>query len=94
MVNSRTTRRQALKMMGGAAAAGVLATRGVASALAQQVTPGKFTDQRASLESYRIPEWFADAKFGIWAHWGPQSAVGGGGAQTRDTVRCERTPIE
>src|SRR5437899_1980234 len=21
---------------------------------------------------YRIPDWFRDAKFGIWAHWGPQ----------------------
>jgi alpha-L-fucosidase len=22
--------------------------------------------------TYRVPEWFRDAKFGIWAHWGPQ----------------------
>jgi len=22
--------------------------------------------------SYRVPDWFRDAKFGIWAHWGPQ----------------------
>jgi alpha-L-fucosidase len=78
MTKSMTTRRQALKLMGGAAAAGALAMRGTTAALAQQVTPGKFTDQRASLESYRIPDWFADAKFGIWAHWGPQSAVGDG----------------
>jgi alpha-L-fucosidase len=21
---------------------------------------------------FRVPEWFRDAKFGIWAHWGPQ----------------------
>lgn len=77
MVRMKTTRRDALKMMGGAAAAGVLATRSM-TALAQSVTPGRFTDTRASLESYRIPEWFADAKFGIWAHWGPQSAVGDG----------------
>jgi alpha-L-fucosidase len=21
---------------------------------------------------YRLPDWFRDAKFGIWAHWGPQ----------------------
>lgn len=26
-----------------------------------------------SLKNYRCPEWFRDAKFGIWAHWGPQS---------------------
>jgi alpha-L-fucosidase len=43
-----------------------------------EVTPGKFTGTRPSLKSYTIPDWFADAKFGIWAHWGPQSAVGDG----------------
>lgn len=26
-----------------------------------------------SLQTYRCPEWFRDAKFGIWAHWGPQA---------------------
>jgi alpha-L-fucosidase len=25
-----------------------------------------------------VPEWFRDAKFGIWAHWGPQSAAEAG----------------
>ena len=25
-----------------------------------------------SLQSYIVPEWYKDAKFGIWAHWGPQ----------------------
>ena len=25
-----------------------------------------------SLKSYRCPDWFRDAKFGIWAHWSPQ----------------------
>jgi alpha-L-fucosidase len=27
----------------------------------------------ASLETYQVPEWFRDAKFGIWSHWGPQA---------------------
>ncbi len=27
----------------------------------------------ASLMEYRCPDWFRDAKFGIWSHWGPQS---------------------
>ncbi|WP_437918704.1 alpha-L-fucosidase [Sphingobacterium sp. LRF_L2] len=31
-----------------------------------------FSPDWASLERYRVPEWFRDAKFGIWAHWGPQ----------------------
>ena len=26
-----------------------------------------------SLRKYKAPEWFRDAKFGIWSHWGPQS---------------------
>jgi alpha-L-fucosidase len=34
-----------------------------------------FLATRASLEGYRIPDWFRDAKFGIWSHWGPQSAI-------------------
>jgi alpha-L-fucosidase len=29
------------------------------------------TDQ--SLSQYQYPTWFRDAKFGIWAHWGPQA---------------------
>ncbi len=33
--------------------------------------PFKPTEQ--SLKNYKYPEWFSDAKFGIWAHWGPQA---------------------
>jgi alpha-L-fucosidase len=33
--------------------------------------PYKPTDE--SLQQFRYPEWFRDAKFGIWAHWGPQA---------------------
>ena len=32
-----------------------------------------FTPDFASLRTYSAPEWFRDAKFGIWSHWGPQS---------------------
>ena len=39
---------------------------------------GPFQGTQASLdEHYRCPKWFADAKLGFWAHWGPQS-VGSG----------------
>ncbi|MDQ2711299.1 MAG: alpha-L-fucosidase [Acidobacteriota bacterium] len=34
-----------------------------------------FQGTRESLANYETPEWFRDAKFGIWAHWGPQSAI-------------------
>ncbi len=33
---------------------------------------GKFEPTWESLEQYRTPDWYRDAKFGIWAHWGPQ----------------------
>jgi alpha-L-fucosidase len=34
---------------------------------------GPFGTNDASLAEYKCPEWFRDAKFGIWAHWGPQA---------------------
>lgn len=33
---------------------------------------GPFRPYWESLKAYRYPEWFRDAKFGIWAHWSPQ----------------------
>ncbi len=39
------------------------------------LTSGPFQATRGSLDAYRVPEWFRDAKFGIWSHWGPQSGV-------------------
>ena len=33
---------------------------------------GKFEPTWQSLGQYETPEWFRDAKFGIWAHWGAQ----------------------
>ena len=41
-----------------------------------QVEPmqyGKYKPEWGSLKKFEAPEWFRDAKFGIWAHWGPQS---------------------
>jgi alpha-L-fucosidase len=32
----------------------------------------KFESTVESLQQYTCPEWFRDAKFGVWAHWGPQ----------------------
>jgi alpha-L-fucosidase len=48
------------------------------SASVINLTPGKYMGTQASLKAYTIPDWFADAKFGIWSHWGPQSAIGDG----------------
>lgn len=40
--------------------------------LTEPMNSGKFQPNWESLKQYETPEWFRDAKFGIWAHWGPQ----------------------
>jgi alpha-L-fucosidase len=37
-----------------------------------EIEKGPFKPTWESLRTYTCPEWFRDAKFGIWAHWGPQ----------------------
>jgi alpha-L-fucosidase len=37
------------------------------------IAPGPFVGSMNSLTNYSYPKWFRDAKFGIWAHWGPQA---------------------
>ncbi len=41
----------------------------------EPVAQGPYDSTVASLSDYQCPEWFRDAKFGIWAHWGPQCAA-------------------
>lgn len=38
----------------------------------ESVLKGKFKPTWESLAQYQTPDWFRNAKFGIWAHWGPQ----------------------
>ncbi len=44
----------------------------VVSTASEPVAPGKFQPTWDSLKQYQCPQWFRDAKFGIWAHWGAQ----------------------
>ncbi|MDR0292555.1 MAG: alpha-L-fucosidase [Oscillospiraceae bacterium] len=37
------------------------------------IKTGPFKPDMESLKQFQCPEWFKKAKFGIWAHWGPQS---------------------
>jgi alpha-L-fucosidase len=39
---------------------------------AEETVAGPFQPTWESLKQYKAPEWYRDAKFGIWAHWGPQ----------------------
>ena len=63
-------RRDLLQWMGSACSA--LALSRLAKA---QPRGGNFEPTRQSLQSYQVPAWYRDAKFGIWSHWGPQSAI-------------------
>lgn len=65
------SRRQTLGVLAGSLPAARLA-QGAASL---KISSGRFKGTRESLQKYRVPDWFRDAKFGIWAHWGPQSAA-------------------
>jgi alpha-L-fucosidase len=78
------SRRKALGLMAGAVPALGLLRAGAQEPAAPagdrlppgiQPEDGPFKGTRASLEAYQVPDWFRDAKFGMWAHWGPQSAV-------------------
>lgn len=37
------------------------------------IEQGPFNPTWESLRQYQVPDWFRDAKFGIWSHWGPQA---------------------
>ncbi len=37
------------------------------------IADGPYKPTMESLKQYKCPDWFRDAKFGIWAHWGPQA---------------------
>src|SRR4051794_32641513 len=71
-------------MLAGGVLAGVGAEVNLPSAAGQagptsapfpEIAPGPFKGTHESLSAYKIPDWFRDAKFGMWAHWGPQSAA-------------------
>ena len=39
----------------------------------EEIAAGPFKPADDSLAAYQCPDWFRDAKFGIWSHWGPQA---------------------
>src|SRR5688572_19252731 len=56
----------------------------IVSTTTEPIAPGKFQPAWESLEQYQAPEWFRDAKLGIWAHWGPQCAPEAGDWYARE----------
>ena len=51
------------------------------------IAEGKFKPTDESLKTYECPEWFRDAKFGIWSHWGPQAVPRQGDWYARNMYR-------
>src|SRR5579863_7951208 len=75
------SRRRAVAVLAGAVPALHSTTRAFAvqnSSPQSQIAAGPFQPTAQSLAAYEVPKWFRDAKFGIWAHWGPQSSVEAG----------------
>ncbi len=67
------SRRSALGLLGAASALPLLHGQ-AKSEVDVEIASGPFKAQGNSLENYTAPLWYRDAKFGIWSHWGPQSA--------------------
>jgi alpha-L-fucosidase len=59
-------------MMRTTIALGLIIMAFVPSLRADENTSGKFEPSWQSFAQYQCPDWFRDAKFGIWAHWSPQ----------------------
>src|SRR5579871_4359176 len=74
-MTKKITRRAACKFLAAAFPTLSLAAANHAPSPGLELERGPFTATRESLSKHEVPEWFRDAKFGIWAHWGPQSAI-------------------
>jgi alpha-L-fucosidase len=58
------------------------------------ITKGPFEPTMESLLKYETPDWFRDAKFGIWAHWGPSSVLGTGNWIAREMYQEGSRPYQ
>jgi len=69
---TQVSRRRALGLLTGSAAALTAKRAAAADTAPLTFAPGPYKAAAESFRQYVVPDWFRDAKFGIWAHWGPQ----------------------
>jgi alpha-L-fucosidase len=73
----KSTRHNRLRVMtllaGGLLVTGALGAAQGERKLNLPIAPGPFQPQFESFTQYQCPDWFRDAKLGMWAHWGPQA---------------------
>ena len=85
------TRRGALGILAGSVPA-ILIKKAAAAAPPLEIASSPYQGTRESLAKYTVPEWFRDARLGLWAHWGPQSAPEQGDWFAR-RMYLEGTPV-
>jgi len=56
------------------------------------IAQGPYKDTWQSLSGYPVPKWYADAKFGIFIHWGPYSVPGFGNEWYPRNMYLKGTP--
>ncbi|SEC00948.1 alpha-L-fucosidase [Terriglobus roseus] len=74
-MSGKLTRRTFLRNTAAAAAlaqAGTALSQASAMGAGQNMASGPFQPTWDSLKQNKTPDWFRDAKFGIWAHWSAQ----------------------
>ena len=67
------SRRRFLEAATLAGAGLAVSPRGLPSMMARVAAPDTFEPSWESLARYPVPEWYQDAKFGIFLHWGVYS---------------------
>src|SRR5207245_8523135 len=70
MIHRRKSRLSAPNMLTGSAPAGSRQKENAMKSIEQVVAAGPFQASWESLEKYTVPDWYLDAKFGIFIHWG------------------------
>lgn len=72
--------------------------RGTAAIAAAGPVAARAAPMRANwsslVDGYTVPDWFRDAKFGIWAHWGPQCVPEAGDWYARQMYEQGRGPYD
>lgn len=80
----KVNRRDLLGAVGVAGASTALGAMPAAAAGAKSGGRPFTPDWNSLAEGYSAPDWFRDAKFGMWAHWGPQCVPEAGDWYARD----------
>ena len=66
----------------------------VESPIANLGGEGPYKPSWDSLQQYDVPEWYRDAKFGIWAHWTPQCVPEAGDWYARGMYSQGTDPVD